>query len=480
MRLKHPLLSCILCMAFVGTTYASTLTEGQFALSAKRFEDAIRIFEPLANAGNPEAQRLLGEMCLQGQGMQANPLAAFKWTQLSADRGNRVAEFNMGYLYEHGLGTPHSMELALKWYTRSANKQYFLAAHRLGDFYANSDRSAAIHWYNEARLSGDENASKKFAALTLQEVKESNKRQAQEEKERKEKADAEFTRNPPDEVKSPPVNYAAAIAASMGSVMDRHAAMTQIHNQAVANTASVIAERQRREQEQHRRELEQTERQRQERREAERRAAVQEAQAQAEKQLLARTEANGRPPSGGGTDAPAPLKKSPEAPGTSSLASPVASPQPVAVSTPREQRIRQTGTLYVVHHTELTHSRSERNNFTLVGQIQPVEWSYEFTWRSPQTPPPNGRTDQLPHPVKEKFLKEMRVKFFEHLRSNYQMCSGGSVGPEGCLARDTDIHQIGNSLSEVQGALNAYVAQQTRPVKYKKVLDYPPTVSVSE
>jgi hypothetical protein len=182
----------------------------------------------------------------------------------------------------------------------------------------------------------------------------------------------------------------------------------------------------------------------------------------------------------GGTAAPSSSRDLPESTGASPTASAAAGPLSAAVTPTGPQRIRLTGTLYVVHHTELTNSRSDRNNFTLVGQIQPVEWSYEFTWRSPQTPPPSGRTNLLPYPVKDKFLKEMRVKFWDHLRSNYNMCAEGSVGPEGCLLRDANIHQIGNSLSEVQNALNAYVARQTRPVKYEKVMAYPPTVSVSE
>lgn len=292
MGLKHSLLTCVICMAFVGPTSASTLAEGESALLAKSYQDALRILEPLANGGNHEAQRLIGEMCLQGQGMQADASAAFKWTELSAERGNRVAEYNMGYLHEHGLGTPRSMDLALKWYVRSANKQYSLAARRLGDFYASSDRSAAIRWYEQARLSGDEDARKKFAALTLLEVNESNERKARKEKEREEQAVAELARRAQEEANSPPVNYAAAIGAGVGSVLETHAAWTSVHNQAVVNTYAVIAERQRREQEQRNRDAAQMERQRQERREHERRAAAQRLQAQGESERVARAESD--------------------------------------------------------------------------------------------------------------------------------------------------------------------------------------------
>lgn len=120
-------LICFLLLVFVIHTpmaAAATLAEGVNALEQKRYSEALEIFVPLANAGDSEAQRRLGEMAYNGQGVKKNFDAASKWNELAAAGGDRVAMYNLGYLYERGEGVAKNLDTAIDWYQKSGNQNY--------------------------------------------------------------------------------------------------------------------------------------------------------------------------------------------------------------------------------------------------------------------------------------------------------------------------------------------------------------------
>lgn len=182
-----------LLLAFCVSAHAAPADDGVRAAKAGRYAEAWRLLVPLAQKGDPEAQRTIGEMYYRGQGAKADPEAAFKWNEAAAQSGDMVAEFNLGYLYERGEGVAASRAKALDFYTRSARHGYVLAQTRLGDWYASIDRSQALRWYRNAMQLGDEEARAKFKQLDAEEqrVAEAERKQAdreQEERERQEKA----------------------------------------------------------------------------------------------------------------------------------------------------------------------------------------------------------------------------------------------------------------------------------------------------
>lgn len=146
--------------------HAKDLDSGKAALGAGRYSQALQILLPLANSGNDEAQRLVGEMSYRGQGMNRSAAASFAWNEVAAGRGNMIAQYNLGYLYEKGEGVGVSVKSAIDWYTRAAMQGYGPAQVSLGDLYQSSDRNKAIYWYDQARQNGDEVALKKFSDLS--------------------------------------------------------------------------------------------------------------------------------------------------------------------------------------------------------------------------------------------------------------------------------------------------------------------------
>jgi TPR repeat protein len=53
---------------------------------------AIRLFRPLAEAGNPKAQTQIGTMYRKGEGIAPSPARAFMWFSVAAKRGDAKAK----------------------------------------------------------------------------------------------------------------------------------------------------------------------------------------------------------------------------------------------------------------------------------------------------------------------------------------------------------------------------------------------------
>ncbi len=157
-----------LSMAVLGAEF----DEGMKAYQSSQYTEALKLLVPLANSGNDEAQRVVGEMCYSGQGMKRDVNASFKWTEIAAANSNKIAQYNLGYLYEKGEGVVVSRELAIEWYTKAALQEYVAAQHKLGDLYNYSNRDKAIFWYKKAGERGDEAARRKFASLSSDKVSE--------------------------------------------------------------------------------------------------------------------------------------------------------------------------------------------------------------------------------------------------------------------------------------------------------------------
>lgn len=162
------------------------LDHGLSALKTGKYAEALKILIPIANGGDDEAQRILGEMCYKGQGMKRDLVASFKWTEVSASNGNKIAQYNLGYLYEKGEGVASSSSLAIDWYTKAAIQGYVLAQHKLGDLYASSDRNKAIYWYDAAAQRGDDVARKQFSSLSSARADDSRVAQQRADAEKKE------------------------------------------------------------------------------------------------------------------------------------------------------------------------------------------------------------------------------------------------------------------------------------------------------
>ena len=84
-----------------------------------------------------------------------------KWYTLSAEKGNKVAQYNLGVMYSFGLGVVPDYKTALNWYNLSSEQGYALVQYNLGRLYylGNGVKENIVYahmWVNLASLNGFE------------------------------------------------------------------------------------------------------------------------------------------------------------------------------------------------------------------------------------------------------------------------------------------------------------------------------------
>ena len=88
-----------------------------------------------AEAGESEAQKIVGNHYLNGGNVEQDLSKAFDWYKKSALQSNPKAIYNIGYLYATGSGVEKNLTTALSWYERAANLGFARAQHIAGMYF---------------------------------------------------------------------------------------------------------------------------------------------------------------------------------------------------------------------------------------------------------------------------------------------------------------------------------------------------------
>ncbi len=119
MRLLIMLITALLMSSAV-PAIAGPLEDGFTAYEKGDYATALRLWRPLAEQGNAEAQVGLGLLYLNGWGVPRDYAAAVAWYRKGAEQGAAKAQNNLGLLYTHGVGVPRDFVQAHMWFTLSA------------------------------------------------------------------------------------------------------------------------------------------------------------------------------------------------------------------------------------------------------------------------------------------------------------------------------------------------------------------------
>ncbi len=84
-----------------------------------------------AEAGDPQAQYLYGEILQRGLRGKADRKAAADWFEKAAKQGHGLAAYALGRAYESGMGRPRDLAKAAEWYSVAAKKGVPAALHNL-------------------------------------------------------------------------------------------------------------------------------------------------------------------------------------------------------------------------------------------------------------------------------------------------------------------------------------------------------------
>jgi hypothetical protein len=112
--------------------FAGPLEDGQAAYNRGDYATALKLFRPLAEQGNADAQNNLGWLYEQGSGVKRDFKEAMKWYRSAAEQGSARAEYSLGVLYQRGSGVPKNLQDAMKWYRMAAAQGDPKAQYNLG------------------------------------------------------------------------------------------------------------------------------------------------------------------------------------------------------------------------------------------------------------------------------------------------------------------------------------------------------------
>ena len=93
---------------------------GLAAYEVGDYETALAEFRPLAEQGDAQAQRNLGLMYYNGQGVAQDYGEAVRLFRLAAEQGIADSQLNLGLLYSWGQGVAQDMVRAYMWFDLAA------------------------------------------------------------------------------------------------------------------------------------------------------------------------------------------------------------------------------------------------------------------------------------------------------------------------------------------------------------------------
>jgi len=115
LMLKQMLATNILVFGFAVPVAAGSLEDGRAAYEHRDFAIAERLFRPLAEQGNANAQYNLGVMYFKGEGVPQDYAQAALWYRKAAEQGYAEAQSAMGEAYYKGQGVPQDFAEAYFW-----------------------------------------------------------------------------------------------------------------------------------------------------------------------------------------------------------------------------------------------------------------------------------------------------------------------------------------------------------------------------
>ena len=113
----------LVCSALVVATLTSAVCSSACVQTQNAHSPAAHALADLrasAEAGDAEAQFILGGMYVTGVGVSQDAAAAVAWYRRAAEQGHARAQNNLGGMYAEGLGVPPDAVEALMWLTIAA------------------------------------------------------------------------------------------------------------------------------------------------------------------------------------------------------------------------------------------------------------------------------------------------------------------------------------------------------------------------
>lgn len=146
---------------------------GLAAYNNGNYQEALRIWRPMAEAGHSLAQYNLGVAYARGLSVETDMLVATYWWKRSALQGHRDASYNLGLIYARGDSEiAQDLVLAAHWWQQAAIHGDAMAQFNLGMMYARGEGvhqniETAIHWWKVSADQGFDSAKKMLDQIAI-------------------------------------------------------------------------------------------------------------------------------------------------------------------------------------------------------------------------------------------------------------------------------------------------------------------------
>ncbi|MBI5437738.1 MAG: sel1 repeat family protein [Nitrosomonadales bacterium] len=175
--LKYLFLVCVCLFAVSGHAMVQSpaiiepavdpLSEAGRAYIEGDYIKAAKLYRPMAEKGDAEAQLILGSMHDAGLGVPQDFKEAAKWYRMASEQGNAKAQSKLGSMYDIGLGVPQDHKERIKWWRLAAEQGEAFAQLNLGAIYDHGkdvpqDFKEAVKWYRLAAEQGNVFAQEKL------------------------------------------------------------------------------------------------------------------------------------------------------------------------------------------------------------------------------------------------------------------------------------------------------------------------------
>lgn len=147
-------------------------TDGGAGNSAQKSEDgadSVQLLTRAASRGDKDAQFRIGYRFLNDAAVPSNAAAAARWLTRAAEQGHVESEFLLASIFEQGTGVPRDEAQAMSWYRKAAEAGHARAMHNLAVLLATwanprNYREAAV-WFSRAAEAGVTDSQYNLAVL---------------------------------------------------------------------------------------------------------------------------------------------------------------------------------------------------------------------------------------------------------------------------------------------------------------------------
>jgi uncharacterized protein len=173
-----------------GAAFGDDVEDGWAALQRGDTKTGVALWRKAAERGDAVAQNNLGVLYKKGEIVPQDYRQAVYWYRKAAEQGDGHAQYNLGVACVAGYGVPQDYRQGVFWYRKAAEQGLDRAQNNLGFMYANGqgigrDYVEAYKWYSlsvvnathdEARNAATKNRDDLARRMTPAQIAEARKR----------------------------------------------------------------------------------------------------------------------------------------------------------------------------------------------------------------------------------------------------------------------------------------------------------------